>query len=77
MVLMHDTLSGRAFQMGEVSSKYLNEIFSRYRADKIFIICENNEREIPGEILKSDLWFLCMTIRLMELFKCVKFYQNI
>ena len=35
---------------------------------------ENNQREITHKILKPELWFLCMTHRLIMLNKCTKFY---
>ena len=40
---------------------------------------ENNQREITHIILKPELWFLCMTHRLIMLNKCTctKFYCKI
>ena len=38
---------------------------------------ENNQREITDKILKPELWFLCMTHRLIMLNKCTKFYCKI
>ena len=38
---------------------------------------ENNQREITYKILKPELWFLCMTHRLIMLNKCTKFYCKI
>ena len=38
---------------------------------------ENNQREITHKILKPELWFLCMTHRLIMLYKCTKFYLKI
>ena len=38
---------------------------------------ENNQREITHKILKPELWFLCMTHRLIMLNKCTKFYWKI
>ena len=35
---------------------------------------ENNQREVTHKILKPELWFLCMTHRLIMLNKCTKFY---
>ena len=37
---------------------------------------ENNQREITHKILKPELWFLCMTHRLIMLNKCTKFYSG-
>ena len=38
---------------------------------------ENNQREITHKILKPELWFLCMTHRLIMLNKYTKFYWKI
>ena len=36
----------------------------------------NDEREINPKIYKAELWFLCMTHRLIVLYNCVKFHLN-
>ena len=36
----------------------------------------NNQREITPEISKAELWFLCMTYRLIVLYNCMKFHLN-
>ena len=33
----------------------------------------NDQREIPPKISKAELWFLCMTHRLIVLYNCMKF----
>ena len=38
---------------------------------------ENNQREITPKILKLELWFLCMTHRLIVVYKCTKFHRKI
>ena len=38
---------------------------------------ENNRREITPKILKLELWFLCMTHRLVVVYKCTKFHWKI
>ena len=38
---------------------------------------ENNQREITHKILKQELWFLCMTHRLIMLNKCTKFSSHL
>ena len=38
---------------------------------------ENNQREITPKILKLELWFLCMTHRLVVVYKCTKFHWKI
>ena len=37
---------------------------------------ENDQREITPKISKAELWFLCMTHRLIVLYKCMKFQPN-
>ena len=36
----------------------------------------NGQREITPKILKAELWFLCMTHRLIMLYICMKFHLN-
>ena len=36
----------------------------------------NDQREITLEISKAELWFLCMTHRLIVLYNCMKFHLN-
>ena len=36
----------------------------------------NDQREITPTISKAELWFLCMTHRLIVLSKCMKFHLN-
>ena len=36
----------------------------------------NDQRKITPKISKAELWFLCMTHRLIVLYKCVKFHSN-
>ena len=70
MVLLHDTLSDKALQMSEVFSKLLKGLYKQF-------VMRNYLRGITRDICKPELSFLCMTFHLMQLFKCVKFYQNI
>ena len=37
---------------------------------------ENDQREITQKISKAELWFLCMTNRLIVLYNCMKFHFN-
>ena len=37
---------------------------------------ENDQREITPKISKAELWFLCMTHRLIVLYTCMKFHLN-
>ena len=36
----------------------------------------NDQREITQKISKAELWFLCMTHRLIALYNCMKFHFN-
>ena len=36
----------------------------------------NDQREITSKISKAELWFLCMTHRLIVLYTCMKFHLN-
>ena len=36
----------------------------------------NNQREITPKLSKAELWFLCMTHRLIVLYNCMKFHLN-
>ena len=36
----------------------------------------NDQREITPKISKAELWFLCMTHRLIVLYNCMKFRLN-
>ena len=36
----------------------------------------NDQREITPKVYKAELWFLCMTHRLIVLYNCMKFHIN-
>ena len=36
----------------------------------------NDQREITPKISKAELWFLCLTHRLIVLYNCMKFHLN-
>ena len=36
----------------------------------------NNQREITPKLSEAELWFLCMTHRLIVLYNCLKFHLN-
>ena len=36
----------------------------------------NDQREITTKISEAELWFLCMTRRLIVLYNCLKFHLN-
>ena len=59
-------------------TKYHWNISYGFRVIELTQNCmENNQREITHKILKPELWFLCMTHRLIKLNKCTKFYWKI
>ena len=39
------------------------------------ISLQYNQREITPKIYKAELWFLCMTHRLIVLYNCMKFHS--
>ena len=54
---------------------HLDDILSGFRVtERTRNSTENNQRETTRKILKPELWFLCMTHRLIMLNKCTKFY---
>ena len=36
----------------------------------------NDQRELTPKLSEADLWFLCMTHRLIVLYNCMKFHLN-
>ena len=36
----------------------------------------NDKRELTPKLSKAELWFLCMTHRLIVLYNCMKFHLN-
>ena len=36
----------------------------------------NDQREITPKLSEAELWFLCMTHRLIVLYNCMKFHLN-
>ena len=36
----------------------------------------NDQREITSKLSEAELWFLCMTHRLIVLYNCMKFHSN-
>ena len=36
----------------------------------------NDQRELTPKIYKAELWFLCMTHRLIVFYNCMKFHLN-
>ena len=36
----------------------------------------NNQREITPKLSEAELWFLCMTHRLIVVYNCMKFHLN-
>ena len=52
-----------SFNIGQVTERTRNSI-------------ANDQREITPKIYKAELWFLCMTHRLIVLYNCMKFHFN-
>ena len=74
MVVMHDTLSECALQIYEVSLKHLWRLPS-YRADTILWRIDP-QTDTRGKIYMQELWFLCKTLPLNVLHRCMKFPWN-
>ena len=74
MVLAHETLSYCALQLYEVLLNSFNgcQLTGRTRNS-----IANDQREITPKIYKAELWFLCMTHRLIVLYNCMKFHFKI
>ena len=71
MVLVHEPLSYCAFQLYEVSFNSFNgcQVTERTRNS-----IANDQREITAKVSKAELWFLCMSHRLIVLRNCMKFH---
>ena len=69
MVLVHDTLSYYALQLYEVSLKCQ---LTEWTQNSI----ANDQREKTPKLFEAELWFLCMTHRLIVLYNCMKFHLN-
>ena len=44
--------------------------------ERILTSSANDQREITPKISKAELWFLCMTHRLITLYNCMNFHLN-
>ena len=73
MVLVHETLSYFDLQLYDVMFKSFNGCQVTERTRNSFA---NDQREITPKLHKSELWFLCMTHRLIVLYNCMKFHLN-
>ena len=71
MVLVHDTSSYCALQVSEVSKNSFNGCQLTEQTPKSIA---NDHRVITPKISKAELWFLCMTRRLIVLYNCMKFH---
>ena len=55
---------------------HLNSFNGCQLTDRIRNSIANDQREITPKISKAELWFLCMTHRLIVLYNCMKFHYN-
>ena len=47
-----------------------------FNGSRLKIALQYNQREITPKTYKAELWFLCMTHRLIVLYNCMKFHLN-
>ena len=73
MVFRHDTSSYCTLQLYGISFNSFNgcQLIERTRNS-----IANDQREITPKISKADLWFLCITYRLIVLYNCMQFHFN-
>ena len=55
---------------------HLNNFNSCQLTERTRNCIANDQREITPKISKTELWFLCMTHRLIVLYNCMKFHLN-
>ena len=67
---MHDISFNCALQL------YLNNFNGCPLTERTRNCIANDQREITPKISKAELWFLCMTHRLIVLYNCMKFHLN-
>ena len=73
MVLMHEILSYCALQFMKFRLNSFNGCqLTEWTRNSI----ANDQREITPRISKAELWFLCMTDRLIVLYNCIKLNLN-
>ena len=55
---------------------HLNNLNGCQLAERTRNSIANDQREITPKLSKAELWFLCMTHRLIVLYNCMKFHLN-
>ena len=55
---------------------HLNKLNGCQHTDQTRKCIANDQREITPKVSKAELWFLCMTHRLIVLYYCMKFHLN-
>ena len=73
MVLVHDTSSYCVYNCMKF---HLNNFNGCQLTEQTRNCIANDQREITPKISKAELWFLCMTHRLIVLYNCMKFHLN-
>ena len=73
MVSVHETLSYCVLQC---MTFHLNSFDGCLVTERTRNSIANDQRAITPKISKAELWFLCMTHRLIVLYKCMKFHLN-
>ena len=78
MVFMFYTLSHSTSHLWDVSLKYLEQ-FSTYSGHKytVEMAMFNVQRSMAPKVCKPELRFMCSACRLIVLYICVKFRENI
>ena len=72
MVLVNDTLSYCALQF--CMKFHLNSFNGCQLTERTRNSIANDQGEMPPKLSKTELWFLCMTHRLIVLYHCMKFH---
>ena len=75
MVLVHDT-SSYCVLYNKCMKFHFNSFNGCQVTERTRNSIANDQREITPKISKADLWFLCMTRRLIVRYKCMKFQPN-
>ena len=73
MFLVHDTSSYCAYNCMKF---HLNSFNGCQLTEWTRNSIANNQREITPKLSEAELWFLCMTHRLIVLYNCMKFHLN-
>ena len=58
------------------SMKFHFYSFNGCQQERTWNCIANDQRELTPKISKAEIWFLCMTHRLIVLYNCMKFHLN-